>query len=157
MFDQIPLALLLLAYFLGFGLILVELLVPGMIAGAIGSILVLFSLVGITIKSAGTGVVLIIFTVVASAFVLRLAIRRVTLRQSLDTASGYSSARAGLVKLQDHEGVSVTPLRPSGTAEFDGDRIDVVTLGELIAQDTRVKVIEVEGNRVVVKALELTE
>ena len=157
MFEEIPLALLLVGYFLGFGLILIELLIPGLIAGSIGSVLVLVSLVGITIKSTGTGVVLILFTVVAGVFVIRLALRRVTLRQSLDTASGYSSAREGLVKLNGHEGVSVTPLRPSGTAEFDGDRVDVVTLGELIAKDTRVKVIEVEGNRVVVKALELTE
>ena len=157
MFENIPLSVLLMAYFLGFGLILVELLIPGLIAGSIGALLVLFSLVGITLKSSTMGIILIIFTFVAVAFVLRLAIRRVTLRESLTTADVYSSAREGLAKLKDHEGVSVTPLRPSGTAEIDGDRIDVVTLGEMIAKDTRVKVIEVEGNRVVVKALELVE
>ena len=157
MFDDVPLVVLLLAYFLGFGLILIELLIPGLIAGSIGAILVLFALIGITVQRPVAGVFLIACTGVAGAFVVRLALRRVTLRASLDTAAGYSSAREGLVKLQGHEGISVTQLRPSGTAEFDGDRFDVVTLGELIAKDTRVKVIEVEGNRVVVKALELTE
>ena len=157
MFEKIPLSILLLAYFLGFGLILVELLIPGLIAGSIGAVLVLFALVGITMKSTTMGIILIVFTAVAVYFVLKLAIKRVTLRESLSAADGYSSAREELVKLKDHEGISVTPLRPSGTAEFDGDRVDVVTLGEMIAKDTRVKVIEVEGNRVVVKALELTE
>lgn len=47
---------------------------------------------------------------------------------------------------------AVTPLRPSGAARFgDVDR-DVVTSGEYIEQGTLVRVIEIEGVRVVVEA-----
>ncbi len=52
------------------------------------------------------------------------------------------------------EGVVESPLRPTGIARIDGRRVDVVTRGELLAVGTRVRVVEVSGNRVVVAALE---
>jgi len=45
----------------------------------------------------------------------------------------------------------LTPLRPSGTAEINGSRIDVVTGGEFIAAGESVEVYQVEGGRVVVR------
>jgi membrane-bound serine protease (ClpP class) len=48
-------------------------------------------------------------------------------------------------------GRTVTPLRPSGSAEIDGERIDVVTEGEFIAQGEPVVVILDEGYRRVVR------
>ena len=41
-------------------------------------------------------------------------------------------------------------LRPAGFAEIGGRRVDVVTRGENIESGAAVKVLEVEGNRVVV-------
>ena len=41
-------------------------------------------------------------------------------------------------------------LRPSGLATIDDERIDVVTEGEVIQKDQPIKVIEIEGNRIVV-------
>lgn len=55
--------------------------------------------------------------------------------------------------LLGREGVVDSLLRPSGTATFDGRRVDVVTRGEAIEAGVRVRVLEVEGNRVVVGAL----
>ena len=40
--------------------------------------------------------------------------------------------------------------RPAGFAEIGGQRVDVVTRGENIEAGAVVKVLEVEGNRVVV-------
>lgn len=53
-------------------------------------------------------------------------------------------------ELLGREGVAHTPLRPSGTAIIDGARVDVVTRGELVDAQSKIRVIEVEGNRVVV-------
>lgn len=48
-------------------------------------------------------------------------------------------------------GVAATPLRPAGKSQF-GDRfVDVVAEGGYVMPGTRMQVIEVEGNRVVVK------
>ena len=49
-------------------------------------------------------------------------------------------------------GRTLTELRPSGIAEFEGERVDVVTEGEFIQEGVSVNVTETEGNRVVVKA-----
>lgn len=54
------------------------------------------------------------------------------------------------VALTGHEGVAETPLRPAGIARLDGRRVDVVSRGELIDSGERVRVLEVNGNRVVV-------
>lgn len=48
-------------------------------------------------------------------------------------------------------GVAITQLRPSGTAIFSGQRVDVVTEGGLIDRGASVRVMEVEGARVVVR------
>ena len=50
-------------------------------------------------------------------------------------------------------GVAFTTLRPGGTAEFDGKRVDVVADSEYISQGTKIKVLRVEGIKVVVTAL----
>jgi membrane-bound ClpP family serine protease len=48
-------------------------------------------------------------------------------------------------------GVAATPLRPAGKTQFGDSFIDVVAEGRYIMPGTRVQVVEVEGNRVVVK------
>jgi membrane-bound serine protease (ClpP class) len=48
-------------------------------------------------------------------------------------------------------GEATTPLRPAGVAVFSGDPVQVVSRGPMVAPGTRVKVIDVTGNRVVVE------
>jgi membrane-bound serine protease (ClpP class) len=48
-------------------------------------------------------------------------------------------------------GVAVTPLRPAGKVKFGEEFLDVMGEGEYIVPGTRVQVIEIEGNRIVVK------
>ena len=53
--------------------------------------------------------------------------------------------------LINQTGTTYTDLRPSGKATIGDQRINVVTEGSYIEKDNSVKVIEVEGNRVVVR------
>ena len=48
-------------------------------------------------------------------------------------------------------GVAATPLRPAGKVQFGDDFVDVVAEGSYVLPGTRVQVVEIEGNRVVVK------
>ncbi|QEL18141.1 NfeD family protein [Limnoglobus roseus] len=48
-------------------------------------------------------------------------------------------------------GTAATPLRPAGMAQFGEQYVDVVTEGGFISAGVRVQVVEVEGNRIVVK------
>jgi len=50
------------------------------------------------------------------------------------------------------EGKTLTPLHPTGIAVINDRRVDVVTRGEMLEKEARIKVIKVEGNRVVVEA-----
>lgn len=48
-------------------------------------------------------------------------------------------------------GVAATAMRPAGIARFGDDFVDVISEGSYIAAGSRVQVVEIEGNRVVVK------
>ncbi|MFN4258091.1 MAG: NfeD family protein [Gemmataceae bacterium] len=48
-------------------------------------------------------------------------------------------------------GVAATTLRPAGMARFGDNYVDVVTEGSFVSAGARVQVIEIEGNRIVVK------
>ena len=64
------------------------------------------------------------------------------------------AAAPALTHLLGATGEAQTPLRPAGTAVFAGDPVQVVARGRLLPQGTRVKVVDVTGNRVVVEELE---
>lgn len=51
------------------------------------------------------------------------------------------------------EGVALTTLRPAGTAEINGKRVDVMTDSEYVQQGSRIVVERVEGIKVVVKKI----
>lgn len=48
-------------------------------------------------------------------------------------------------------GVAATALRPAGKAQFGDQFLDVVSQGSYIQPGTRLQVVEIEGNRIVVK------
>jgi len=72
--------------------------------------------------------------------------------QSL-TLDSVSPDVADNLALMGQEGLTHSDLRPSGTAYFNGHKLDVVTYGDYIPRQTAVRVIEVHGNRIVVENL----
>jgi membrane-bound serine protease (ClpP class) len=50
-------------------------------------------------------------------------------------------------------GVAATTLRPAGKAQFGDDFLDVIAEGDYVNPGSRVQVIEIEGNRIVVKEI----
>jgi hypothetical protein len=61
------------------------------------------------------------------------------------------TVRAELAALLGAIGVAATPLRPAGKVQFGEQFVDVVAEGSFVQPGTRVQVVEIEGNRVVVK------
>ena len=51
------------------------------------------------------------------------------------------------------EGVTHTALRPAGIGELDGVKLKVVSDGEFIGKDKPIRVLSVEGNRIVVSEI----
>jgi membrane-bound serine protease (ClpP class) len=48
-------------------------------------------------------------------------------------------------------GVAETPLRPAGKVEFDDEFFDVVSEGDFVDTGEEVRIVEIQGNRVVVR------
>lgn len=78
---------------------------------------------------------------------------RLILRDNINAKSGYTSNRK-FAHLLKKEGVALTDLRPAGTVIINDQRYDAVTQGEYIEKDNKIKVIEIEGSKVVVKILD---
>lgn len=66
---------------------------------------------------------------------------------------GYRSSLGNYDELLGKVGQASSSLRPSGTAVIDDTRYAVVTRGEMIDKGTNVKVIDVAGSRLTVKAI----
>ena len=86
----------------------------------------------------------------------RLAKSGIFLLQRTDRAIGYESAEVR-DDLIDTIGTAITDLRPSGTAMFGDERIDVVSESEWITEGTQVRVISAEGYRHIVRAVTADE
>jgi len=73
--------------------------------------------------------------------------------KNLDAQSGYTMSRPSFIHLLNSSGKSYTDLRPAGTVVIGDERYDVVTAGEFIPRGTPVKIIRVEGSKVVVEEI----
>jgi membrane-bound serine protease (ClpP class) len=74
--------------------------------------------------------------------------QRMMLHSSLASARASRSASTDLV---GREGVAQTVLRPSGIGRIDGKRLDVVAESDMIERGSRIRVVAVEGSRILVR------
>jgi membrane-bound serine protease (ClpP class) len=146
-------------FILGIVLLLLEIFVPSFgILGLLGGAGVV---TGITMGAYDTGnafQALGIAVLVASVFIIAFAYvfrqrgvwNKFILRDQLTKEQGYvpDVGRQGWVGL---EGVSLSELRPSGVAEIEGRRVDVLTSGEFIERGRPVRIVAADGTRIVVK------
>ena len=70
------------------------------------------------------------------------------------TAEERRAVDRRIARLVGKEGRASSLLRPAGIAEIDGERVDVVSNGEPIPAGARVRVVQVDGNRVVVSQIQ---
>lgn len=151
----------LILFVLGIVLIVAEFFLPGGIAGLLGTVAIIGSII-----MAGGDVVHYAISVVIALFLAALSIiimvkvfgkrmnifKRLILSDSTNTESGYVS-NVNRLELIGLKGVTVTALRPSGTVKVADERLDVVAEGSFIEKDTEVKVVKVEGSRIVVREI----
>ncbi|MEE3260016.1 MAG: NfeD family protein [Candidatus Latescibacterota bacterium] len=82
------------------------------------------------------------------------AFKHLVLSNEIKASEGYtSSSRDADDELIGKEGVTVSYLRPSGIAMFEGQRLNVITDGEFIEAQRPIKIVEARGSRVVVRTL----
>jgi membrane-bound serine protease (ClpP class) len=140
--------------------------VAGIVAVMAGLFMSLVGSLPTTTEYASAGMILTttVLLVLVSAWALirrlpgssRLAKSGIFLLQRTDRAIGYESAEVR-DDLMDTVGTAITDLRPSGTAMFGDERIDVVSESEWITEGTQVRVISAEGYRHIVRAVSADE
>ncbi len=67
--------------------------------------------------------------------------------------AGFSVQNREYLELLNKSGVAHSMLRPAGIVIIEGKKYDVVTEGGFINKDERIQVVEVAGNRIVVRQL----
>ncbi|MCI0650971.1 MAG: hypothetical protein L0Z55_03720 [Planctomycetes bacterium] len=151
----------------GLVLLAVEIfLLPGFgVAGFSGLILLLGSLV-MALVGSGTGdapltgvmsALAIVLGGFAMSVILTLTIlhflpQSASVGQSGLIARAILSADPGPTRLLSRKGKVVSPLRPAGKIDVDGEIIDATSSGEFLDNGIAVEVIDVKGNRVVVRS-----
>lgn len=146
----------------GLALLIVEVFMPGFgLPGISGIILLLVSAGLIWMRSgplAALGLVVVIVALVAillsvalkSAASGRLSKSPLILQQEERPEEGYVAANSDMRVFVGREGTTQTVLRPTGIADFDGVRLNVISDGVYIKQGAKVRIVRAEGSRIVV-------
>lgn len=145
----------------GLAFVVIEMFHPGFGApGITGGLLLILAIVLISsnlFQALILIVIILAFLGVVLAAVIRSAksghlSKTLILDDSLDSQSGFNATEV-YSDIINKEGTTITPLRPAGTALIEGVKYDVVTEGEFIHSYKNIKVIKVEGRRIVVKEI----
>lgn len=150
-----------LLFVIGLALIIIEMYTTGLgIAGFIG-IISLVACIFVTAETVAQGIILTVFFAVIILIILVIFMilvsrgklpNSVILHNSETKDGGYTGTKE-LDGYTGKTGVIVTDCRPVGSADFDGTKLEVVSRGEYIEKGAVIEVVEVEGNRVVVKSV----
>ena len=150
---------------IGFGLFLIELFVPsgGILGILAGTSLLAAAYFAFTI-SPTVGVMTLVGYMIAVPIIFAFGMRilprtpfgRLMVLPENEPAPAaepdVSGQKDTYTHLMGRTAKAVTSLRPAGMIEIDGERIAVVTEGDLIGEGQTVKVSEIRGNRIVVCA-----
>ncbi len=146
-------------FIIGVILILAEVfIIPGFgIAGVSGITAVLISLFFIfpnTSIAINVLLAVILFTLVIAIFMVKkFGSSRFWKRISLESNSKNYFSSSSKKDYLDQEAETLSKLRPAGTIEIDGKRVDAVSEGAFIEKGKKVKVISVSGSRIVVREI----
>lgn len=82
---------------------------------------------------------------------------RLMLKDRLTAEAGYSTVNVEFEDLIGQIGETMTDLRPVGTIRIGDRDYSAISNGEWIAKHSKVKVIQIDGTRILVKKIEINE
>ncbi|MCL2628559.1 MAG: hypothetical protein FWD44_07700 [Oscillospiraceae bacterium] len=148
-------------FVVGIALVIIEMLDPGFgFFGAFG-ILTLVGCIFVTANTVAEGIMLtIIFSVILlimlAIFMILVSKGKLPNKFILKDAETKDQGYIGTEDLNSFmckKGIVTAACRPVGNADFDGVKLEVVSRGEFIDKGITIEVIEIEGNRVVVRSI----
>ncbi len=102
-----------------------------------------------TLTIAGIGSIVAIW--ILSRFLPHTAIYRTLVSQGASGAATEQALERKRASLEGRVGVAISPLRPGGKAQFGEDIVDVISQGDLLPKDTKVRVIGYSGIEAIVE------
>jgi len=148
---------------IGFGLILLEMHIPGFgVPGIVGAICLILAVV-LTAQNFAQALVMALailavlgamLGVVLTYFTKGKFFKPLILSDEQKKEHGYISS-SDLDYLLGKKGVTVTDLRPTGSVDIDGVKFDVISEGEYISSGTKVEIFKVSGVKLLVKKLKI--
>ena len=154
----------LICFVVGIGLLILEAFMPGFgAAGITGVVLEVITLVMTWFEHGPVATLIVLLVVLlVLAIAISTSLRSITSGRLSKSAlvhnetesneDGYRSTE-DLAVFMDKEGTASTVLRPAGIADFDGVRLNVSSEGDYIPAGTKVRIIKVEGAKILVRAL----
>ncbi|MCK5162686.1 MAG: serine protease [Desulfobacula sp.] len=153
-----PYILPILLQLIGFLVIIAEVFIPSLgLLTAIAltvffySLYLVYTSISTTAGMVLAGLDIVLVPVLLIAGMKILAKSPLALKRELSKKDGVVSQKEVYEAYINMKGRSVTDLRPSGMAEINSQRVDVVTDGEYIDADTPIIVTNVSGNRIIVE------
>lgn len=151
MLQYLPITILI----IGILFLIVEIFVPSF--GIYGIIGILSTIVGIILvaDTIFQGIMILLAIIFALTLILVLYIRFIGKKNKSfilkDTLNEDTKTFEDLAYFIGKKGVAISNLRPSGMAEFDGVRLDVLSQQGYIEKDTPVVASRIEGPKIYVK------
>lgn len=143
----------------GLVLILFELYTPGVGIFGIGGIIAVFASLFLTLGANAAAINMLAISLLVAIVVFLLLLKhlpssklwsRLILKDAATKNAGFSSSQDYSVYL-GKTGITPTGLRPAGAMIIDGVQLDVVSEGQFVKPNTLVKVVNITGNRIVVR------
>ena len=140
-----------------FGLILLfaEILLPGMVLGALALLSIGGSVAAAYMNTDYGHIFLVIALLSIIGFTLWfvLIFPKTRFANKLASPTAVGDLNIDHLSLLERQGEAYTDLRPSGKANIDDKRFDVVTEGVFLEKGDPVRVVAVEGQRIVVRKI----
>ncbi len=150
-----------LIFTLGIVLLIIELVVPGFGLPGIGGIVAIIISIILAMNSIEIAIISLsiafILSITAAVLLIKFGYRspylnKIILKTNQDKEEGYVGMPLGN-KYLNKEGIVINYLKPSGKVEIDNEKVDAVSEGEFIEKGAKIKVIKVEGIKIIVKRL----
>lgn len=143
----------------GLTLIIVEVVfIPG--TTVVGLLGLIFTIVGIAFSYSyfgnEVGFYVMLGTGIVSAGALYLSFRKGAWSKFSNKSSIDSKVNEGMAEVLSpgEEGVSISVLRPMGTAEFKGKIFEVKTNGEFVNNGIKVRIVKIQSNDILVEPIQ---
>lgn len=147
-------------FLVGVALLIVELVaIPGFGIAGVPGLIAVFASLYLSFRDVRSAAYVVGGSIAMTALVTALTFRyvqrsrtwqRIVLKVRQAREEGYT-APADLQRWVGRTGRTVTPMRPTGVIEVDGERLDASTEGEFLEPGTPVRVVRAEGLRIVVR------